>query len=396
MDVFRLANQSPAIEDIPDPKKVRLPLCGAGVTVKTGDAVSAGQRVAVSPSTYAADICASISGVVTAIDGTYLTIEAGDGGAKAPEQLGEVAGNDPAALRASLAAMGVSASDLADADLVIINAMEPEPGVTAFGALCRLEAPAMIAGARLVQRIVEPSRIVLAMPRGSGLSLGPNPVHELEPRYPDGLDPLVARAVTGKERPGNTVVLGADKLWRIGRAALEGKAATRTVLTVGGRNLRVAVGASIRHVLEFAGIEAQVGDRVLLGGPLRGEAAWDLDAPVTRDAWGLTLISRAAGAAYSDEACMNCGECHLVCPARILVGVMARFAEFNLWDGAKKYDIDSCIECGLCSYVCPARRPLLQFIRLARLELSKVADLEPLVAPDAGKPAPEAQEEAAS
>lgn len=396
MDVFRLTSQSPAIEDVPDPKRVRLPLCGAGVTVKTGEAVTAGQRVAVAAAPLAGDVHASISGVVSAIDGVHLTIDAAEGNGKAPELRGEVTGSDAAALRRGLAAMGVPCKDLEDADLVIVNAMEPEPGVTAFGALCRLEIPAMIAGARLVQRIVEPSRIVLVTPRGSGLSLGPNPLHEMEPGYPGGLDPLVARAVTGKERPGSTVVIGADRLWRIGRAALEGKAVTRTVLTVGGRNLRVAVGTPVRHVLAHAGIEVHEGDRVLLGGPLRGEAVWDLDAPVPREAWALTVIVRAAGATYTDEACMNCGECHLVCPARLLVGIMARFAEFNHWVGAQTYDIDSCMECGLCSYVCPARRPLLQFIRLAKRELAKATDLEPIIAPDAGKAAPEAQEEAAS
>lgn len=388
-DVFRLANQYPAIEDVPDPDRVRLPLCGAGVTVRVGDRVASGQRVAVAASPLAGDLCASIAGTVTAIDGAHLTIEA-QGGEAAPPQLGEVTGADAAALRKSLAAMGVACADLTDADLVIVNAVEPEPGVACFGALCRYEAPAMLAGARLAQRLAEPSRIVLAMPRGANLSLGPNPVHEIEPRHPGGLDPLVARAVSGRERPNDVVVLGADRLWRMGCAALEGRAATRAVLSVAGRTLRVAVGAAVSHVLAFAGLEPREGDRVLLGGVLRGEAVWDLDAPVTRDAYALTVLPRAAGATYSDEACLNCGECHLVCPARILVGVMARFAEFGRFEGARDYDLYSCMECGLCSYVCPARRPLLQFIRLARRELQKIADLDPLIAPDAQHPAQEA------
>ncbi len=375
-NVFRLADRAAPIEDVPDPLRVRLPLGGARLLVRVGDAVAAGQRVAESPG-LRGDVHASIGGVAAAVDGDFLTISRDPDAAPAPERLGEVAGADADALRRGLAAMGVPCADLTDADLLVVNALEPEPGVTALGALCRFESPAMLAGARLAQRIAEPSRIVLAAPRGAGLSLGPNPVHELEPRYPDGLDALTVRAVTGRERPGNAVVVGADRLWLMGRAALEGRAATRAVLTVRGRNLRVAVGASVRHVLDFAGLAAHEGDRVLLGGALRGEAVWDLDAPVPRGAYALTVLPRAAGAVYTDAACMNCGECHLICPARILVGIMARFAEFGRFEGAQRYGLDSCLECGLCAWVCPARRPLLQFIRLARRELARAAEAQP-------------------
>jgi Na+-translocating ferredoxin:NAD+ oxidoreductase subunit C len=38
--------------------------------------------------------------------------------------------------------------------------------------------------------------------------------------------------------------------------------------------------------------------------------------------------------------------------------------------------MDDCFECGSCAYVCPAKRPLVQFIRLARLEINQARKLK--------------------
>ena len=31
-----------------------------------------------------------------------------------------------------------------------------------------------------------------------------------------------------------------------------------------------------------------------------------------------------------------------------------------------------CIECGSCSYICPSNRPLLDYIRLGKVEINKI------------------------
>ena len=71
-----------------------------------------------------------------------------------------------------------------------------------------------------------------------------------------------------------------------------------------------------------------------------------------------------------DNPCINCGECALHCPARVLPGMISRAAEFSFFDRARGYGLDSCFECGICGYHCPGRRPLLQYIRLAKKELA--------------------------
>jgi len=44
----------------------------------------------------------------------------------------------------------------------------------------------------------------------------------------------------------------------------------------------------------------------------------------------------------------------------------------------KNYDrleverVMDCMECGSCSYICPANRPLLDYIRLGKLQVAKI------------------------
>jgi electron transport complex protein RnfC len=72
----------------------------------------------------------------------------------------------------------------------------------------------------------------------------------------------------------------------------------------------------------------------------------------------------------SDNACVNCGRCIQICPAKIPVNLLVRYLEADLYEEAfDQFDLGSCIECGLCAYVCLARIPLYQYIRLGKHEL---------------------------
>ena len=38
---------------------------------------------------------------------------------------------------------------------------------------------------------------------------------------------------------------------------------------------------------------------------------------------------------------------------------------------AGRLGVSACVECGCCSYVCPAKRPLTQRMKMAKIELRK-------------------------
>ena len=48
-----------------------------------------------------------------------------------------------------------------------------------------------------------------------------------------------------------------------------------------------------------------------------------------------------------------------------LLGEKGRFEEM------KEYDLMNCFECGTCSYVCPSKRPIVQWVKLAKMQLAK-------------------------
>jgi electron transport complex protein RnfC len=54
------------------------------------------------------------------------------------------------------------------------------------------------------------------------------------------------------------------------------------------------------------------------------------------------------------------------------INLIARYAEFSLFEKALDLGGNDCFECGLCAYVCPAARSLVQLVRLAKHEAEKI------------------------
>jgi electron transport complex protein RnfC len=137
------------------------------------------------------------------------------------------------------------------------------------------------------------------------------------------------------------------------------------------KNLLVRAGTPAGDILKAASLQPEDGDSVVIGGPMRGTAVESVDFPVAADTQAVYVGNVNDIITCTGHRCVNCGKCNEICPEKLPVGLMARYAEFSLFDLARGLDVDWCIECGLCSYICPVRRPLVQFIRLAKSELAK-------------------------
>jgi electron transport complex protein RnfC len=79
---------------------------------------------------------------------------------------------------------------------------------------------------------------------------------------------------------------------------------------------------------------------------------------------------------WSDEPCVSAGACVTVCPVNLQPHMLARYAEFGFYDRTEEWGIFNCIECGLCAAACVGRRPLLQWIRLAKAEVTRKKAME--------------------
>ena len=192
--------------------------------------------------------------------------------------------------------------------------------------------------------------------------------------YPSALPEILIDSVKNKYSLNSPLYISIEDFLNICSIAETGAPILDKVVTVtdlkGSRNIRVKIGTPLKSVL--ADSEIKNGCKVIVGGPMRGYAAYDLETPVT---WNINCIC----VQYEDDIvravnnqCLNCGKCNDHCPVSLSVNLITRYSEFSLFDKCSDLSVINCIECGLCSYYCPAGRSLLQLIRLAKSELEEL------------------------
>ncbi len=73
------------------------------------------------------------------------------------------------------------------------------------------------------------------------------------------------------------------------------------------------------------------------------------------------------------EPCIRCAKCVSACALSLEPYLLMTLSEKGLFERAEKERITDCMECGSCSYTCPASRPLLDYIRLGKSTVIKMA-----------------------
>ncbi len=206
----------------------------------------------------------------------------------------------------------------------------------------------------------------------------------LKPVYPNAIPKLVIKAFFKEVVPAGREIrdigiefISAEAVANMGCLA-EGKLVFDKLLTVINKDystvhVKARIGTPIAHILNTLNIDVSDGDRIVLGGPMRGHAIYSLDSPVSYDTDAIFIQDRSEIIPLTNTRCVNCGECVKVCPVNVPVNMLIRVLENGLFEEAAiEYDLLSCIECGLCSYVCIARIPIFHYIMLGKYELSKM------------------------
>ena len=358
------------------PDRLSIPVPFHTPVLAVGDQVLAGTRIATADRDGDGDLHAPLAGTIREITDYAITVEvSGDDRAEAVGDAPDGGGR----LRQWLRELGVDTRHLNRASSLIINAVPPEPGISIHEPLLRDYRKTVELGLDAVQRIVEPSKMHLVAAKGNRANAFANcSVQHVNPVHPNGLPPMVIKAVTGQEvlpgqLPENTVLVSVKELYLIGRVMETGRPLTETVMTIGGQNHLIPVGTPVGFLAAESGVTIQPGDRVILGGLMCGLPARDLAQGVAKKTFGLSILRSGQGLEPTDNFCLGCGECERHCPARIMPGMISRCAEFKQFKRAEQFHIHSCMECGICGYWCKAQRPLLQYIRLAKYELSLLA-----------------------
>ena len=278
--------------------------------------------------------------------------------------------------------VGVSGTPLLrSVEHLIVRAADVDPETHVLEAVLRNELDGARQGFEVLKHLLGAAAIHLVLPLGRGQGIDEKEIEELcEPleiwpvsanpsNYPTLSDALLISNIAGVEvggafheaRDTGVLVANIDTVVDVGRAVMARQPQLDRVVWVAGgvrkpRLVRVRIGTPMREVLEACGGTIGVPGAVLFGGPMRGRAQHDLDAPVTRLASALLVLDRDETVEFANEPCMNCGACPRVCPMRLQPHVLSRLCEYGEFEDALGHDLLTCIECGCCTYVCPSRR----------------------------------------
>ena len=200
----------------------------------------------------------------------------------------------------------------------------------------------------------------------------------LESRYPQGAQNVLIKNATGRvvargarHTSVGVIMLNVTTVSSIGKFLRTGMPLVDKRLTVSGdavanpQNVEVPIGTQIQDVLDFCGLKEDP-KKIVIGGPMMGNAQMDVNYPITRQNNGLLAFTDKSSRNLPVGSCIRCGRCINACPAGL--------SPVHIRDAYKKFDADRldalmadlCIGCGTCSYVCPAHRPLTQTTTLAK------------------------------
>ncbi len=398
---FRYNVETLPFEDIPIPQEATVFLKTNGKSgeklFKVGDEIKTGQKIKGSPdsSDYA---IAPVTGKITSIfsysnalgepyDGIKIESSGSDDW---DDQLTGDATLDAAIDFLECAPGKFSFRKFRDAsnkiDTIIINGMDVDLEVTANQGIIKENSSKLKQGIDIFRKITGVSNFILAIPESlsGGVNSSGATVKTVPAIFPNALPIMLIKNVLDKVVPAGkspenigVTVISAESVIAVGETFATRKVPVTKALSVVGKdgtvtNVKARIGTPIGNILAKCNITLEENDRVILGGPMMGTTTYSKDLPIEPDTDAITVQSESDSAQISTYPCISCGECVRICPVKIQVNLLCRFAEYAMYEDAEENDLYSCIECGLCAYVCTARRPLLQYIKMAKYELGLI------------------------
>lgn len=204
-------------------------------------------------------------------------------------------------------------------------------------------------------------------------------VKALQTKYPQGAERCLINAVTQREvnsamlpADAGCVVDNLDTVVAVYKSVMLGQPLMHRIVTVTGdaianpQNFSVCTGSILADLVEEAGGFKTQPKKIISGGPMMGFGLFDLQVPTTKTSSAILCLTEDEVSNSEETACINCGKCLGVCPARLLPARLATFAEQGQEEAFEKYDGMECVACGCCSFNCPAKRHLTQSIKSMR------------------------------
>ncbi len=285
-------------------------------------------------------------------------------------------------------------SGIGKAEMLIINAAECEPYITADDRLMREHAEEIIDGIKILQHILTPKVCIIAIEDNKpeavkalnqAVTDHDNIIIRVIPtKYPSGGSRQLTKIITGQEVPANgrstdigVIVQNVGTVFAIKRAICDAEPLIERIVTLTGNsmstpgNLWVRLGTCIDYLMELVGYKAdKKHPRIIMGGSLMGFTLPHQQVPITKITNCIITPDKKELPLYNHEmACIRCSSCADACPTSLLPQQLYWYSKSEDYDKCNEYNLDDCIECGACAYVCPSEIPLVQYYRQAKSEI---------------------------
>lgn len=407
---------------MPAPAQVTLPLqqhVGAPCvpTVKVGDMVLVGQKIADSDAYVSAPIHASVSGKVTSVNkkvmlpgGNYcdaIVIDSDGEMTPSPDiqpPAVETFDDYVRAVRESgLVGLGgagfpahvkLNVPKDKNIDTLIVNVAECEPYITADQHEALENSWAVMSGVYLVRDLLKLDRVIIAVENNKPdvikelSKIAYNETHDpenrvrilpLKARYPQGAEKVLIKACTNRDVPigklpadVGCLVMNVTSIAFLADYIKTGMPLVKKRVTIDGsaitypQNVIVPIGTKIADVVSFCGGYREKPGKILMGGPMMGLAVASDELPILKQNNGIIVLDEKEAILPNATACIRCGRCVAGCPMNLVPTQLEKFSQAKDVEMLKKYEVLDCMECGTCAYNCPAGRPLVQSIRMGK------------------------------
>lgn len=416
------------IENLPVPESVAIPVVQhigtpAIPLVSKGDTVKAGQLIAEGKGFVSANIHSSVSGKVNKIDALVDAT-----GFKQPAVFIDVEGDDwidvidrsdeikreielsPEAIirkcfEAGIVGLGgatfpthvkLTVPSGKKCNLLIINGVECEPYLTSDHRLMLEKGEEVLVGVTILMKALKVNKAMVGIESNKSdaievmtmISSGYQgiTIHPLKVKYPQGAEKQLIKALINREVPSGrlpldvgVVVHNVGTAFAVYEAVQKNKPLFERVVTVTGKtlpkpgNYLVRTGTPVSKLIEAAGGMPEDTGKVINGGPMMGKAVSNTSVPVVKGMSGIIIIPEDESVRNEVRPCIRCAKCISVCPLGLEPYLLMTLSQKGLFERAESERITDCMECGSCNYTCPADRPLLDYIRLGKSTVIKMA-----------------------
>jgi len=417
------------IQYLPVPAGVAIPVSQhigtpAAIVVNKDDKVRAGQVIARSKGYVSSNIHSSVSGKVTKIDtvidstgykqqAVFITVE-GDEWIESIDRSSEILTDIrlqsseeiiKKCLDSGIVGLGgatfpshvkLTVPAGKRCDVLIVNGVECEPYLTSDHRLMLERGEEILIGVSILMKALRVTRAMIGIESNKpdaiahmtrlatafeGIS-----VHALRVKYPQGAEKQLIKALINREVPSgklpldvNTVVHNVGTAFAVYEAVQKNKPLFERVVTITGKsvaapgNYFVRIGTPVRDLIAAAGGMPEDTGKIVSGGPMMGKALNSTEVPVVKGTSGIILFPAEESLRSESMPCIRCAKCVEACALNLEPYLLMTLSEKGLFERAENERITDCMECGSCSFICPAHRPLLDYIRLGKTTVIKMA-----------------------